>query len=102
MAKKDIDDLITRSLDEFGFIEAIYPSESWNESLMARLQSNRRRGSSRVSSVVLGTLGVFILSINVFYSAKVINRSLHPAYTNADRLGIIADELLINLIEEKN
>ena len=102
MAKKDTNDLITRSLDEFSFMEAIYPPKSWNESLMARLQSNRRRGNLRISSVILAALGVFILSINVFYGARVINRSVHPSYTNADRLGIIDDELLINPIEGKN
>lgn len=101
MEKENIDDLISRSLDEYNSL-GIQVTDAWHASLMTRVHASRSKGIAASSSVLLIALSGLLISLNVLYGIRILSSSTHISDSHAEQMEMVSNELLINPIGAKN
>lgn len=92
MSSKEINEQVQRSIEEYGSLPDITPSDAWNDKLISRLQTSKKKNV--VGQVIVVSI-CLITALNLAVGIGLISRSVKSPRAQESSMEQLSRELLI-------
>jgi hypothetical protein len=96
MENKELKKRVIQSLEAFEALEELQPSNQWNESLMKRLSSSKRRSTAKKTAGTVIVVITLLCLLNIGFGITILLTDTGQSEERKAGLEIISKELLIN------